>query len=93
MEFAPNAAFRPSSPISAASVWGQMHPRGARSHPQYLQMENCAGRCAILSLGGCHRGPAPLVPGSHAGSGPGLSPQFLLTLQELLIKLIVPRAP
>lgn len=28
MEFAANAAFRPSLPISAASVWGQMRPRG-----------------------------------------------------------------
>lgn len=95
IEFALNAAFRPSLAQQCNECVGQMHPpRGTESSLAPARVESGEGPAVLPS-------PSPGAPGapprlSLAATlvpGPWPSRPFLLTLQELLIKLKVPRAP
>lgn len=89
--------------LCSGHVGTQAHPGGARRWSQRLQPDTVRGAPALSSAARLHlwvparqpavtQGPAPLSPAGTLVPGP-LSQQVLLTLQELLIKLIVPSSP
>lgn len=91
------------SPSCAVGTWAHRRTPGARRWSQRLQPDTARGAPALSSAARLHlwvparqpavtQGPAPLSPAGTLVPGP-LSQQVLLTLQELLIKLIVPSSP